>query len=129
MSKEINSGLNMYEFNRMNMGKLPLLEDLSGAKETIKSFISKKATQYYMLLNHDNRYFTLFNFSAGIVLSSKIELMGEDVIECLQNCNFGIIDIFEDEVGAALEIWVKDLETEAVYMYLLFPYDYGVIEY
>ena len=63
------------------------------------------------------------------VLSSKIELMGEDVIECLQNCNFGIIDIFEDEVGAALEIWVKDLETEAVYMYLLFPYDYGVIEY
>jgi hypothetical protein len=40
-----------------------------------------------------------------------------------------IIDIFEDETGEALEVWVKNLETEAVYMYLLFPYDSGVIEY
>jgi hypothetical protein len=132
MSKEIDSGVNMYEFNRINMGRLPVLkteEELNGAKQVIKNFVNEKLANYYMLLNHDNRYFTLFNFKSGVISELKVNVMSDDVIECMQNFGFGIIDIFEDTTGEALEVWVKNLETEAVYMYLLFPYDFGVLEY
>jgi hypothetical protein len=132
MNKEIDSGVNMYDFNRVNMGRLPVLkteEELNGAKQVIKNFINEKLAKYYMLLNHDNRYFTLFNFVNGVITDTKNKLMANDIIECMQNFGFGIIDIFEDETGEALEVWVKNLETEAVYMYLLFPYDFGVLEY
>jgi hypothetical protein len=131
MSKEIDSGINMYAFNRANMGKLPILtkKGLEGAKQVVVNFVNEKLAQYYMLLNHDNRYFTLFNFNSNVTNDAKVSLMGNDVVECMQNCNFGIIDISKDESGDALEVWVKDLETEVVYMYLLFPYDFGVIEY
>lgn len=129
--KDINMGVNMYEFNRVNMGRLPLLktkEELDGAKRVVKNFIQDSKANYYMLLNHDNRYFTLFSFRSEKSEATNL-IMAQDVIECMDNCGFGIIDINPNETGDALEVWVKDLETEAVFMYMLFPYDFGVIEY
>lgn len=131
-NKEVDMGINMYDFNRVNMGRLPLLkteDEINGAKDVIKRFANQMLAKYYMLLNHDTRYFTLFNFTNGKIDSIKIQQMSNDVIECMQNLNYGIIDISPDENGGGLEIWVKDLETETVYMYILFPYDLGVIEY
>lgn len=130
MDKELDLGMNLYEFNRVNMGQLPILktkEELNGAKNVIKTFLNNKNAKYYMLLNHDNRYFTLFNFQNKDI--NAINTMADDVIECMENCDFNIIDINLDASGSALEVWVKDKNTEAVYMYLLFPYDFGVIEY
>ena len=130
MNKEIDTGMNMYDFNRVNMGQLPLLEtqeQFEGAKLVVKNFLNTKPASYYMLLNHDNRYFTLFHID--FMTEVKKDVVAQDIIECMQNCDFGIIDINEDEGGNALEVWVKDLETETVYMYLFFPYDFGVIEY
>jgi homospermidine synthase len=130
MNKEIDTGMNMYDFNRVNMGQLPLLEteeQFEGAKLVVKNFLNAKPASYYMLLNHDNRYFTLFHID--FMTEVKKDVVAQDIIECMQNCGFGIIDINEDEGGNALEVWVKDLETETVYMYLFFPYDFGVIEY
>lgn len=132
MSKEIDSGVNLYDFNRVNMGKLPLLEteaELECAKIMIKNFINANPDTYYMLLNHDNRYFTVFNFKGGLLSELKIKVMANDVIECMKNFGFGIIDISPNEAGNALEVWVKNIETDAVFMYLLFPYGFGVLEY
>ena len=132
MTKDIETGVSMYDFNRANMGKLPLLDEegIEGAKNVVRKFLTKqKENFYYMLLNHENRYFTLFEFTHNIKSDGRINTMADDVIECMLNCDFGIIDINEDEMGMALEVWVKDIETEAVHMYLLFPYDFGVIKY
>ena len=82
-----------------------------------------------MLLNHDNKDFTLFHFKNGIGSDVKINVMANDIIECMENRGFGLLDVSLDEAGCAEEVWVKDRETETVYMYLLFPYDNGVIEY
>ena len=132
MTKEINSGVNMYDFNRANMGKLPVLttpEELAGAKGVVTSFLEQHPAKYYMLLNHENKYFTVFNFANDGSFATQKNYMAQDVIECMENCDFNIIDICPDNFGGALEVWVKDLETESVHMYLLFPYDFGVIEY
>jgi hypothetical protein len=129
MSKEIDSGMNLYDFNRVNMGQFPILEDTDGAKKIIKDFVKKQLSQYYMLLNHENRYFTLFNFIGYQTTSSKVSSMANDVIECMENQGFGILDVNLDPTESAIEVWVKHRETEAVHMYLLFPYDFGVIEY
>jgi hypothetical protein len=132
MTKDIETGVSMYDFNRANMGKLPLLDEegIEGAKNVVRKFLTRQTENfYYMLLNHENRYFTLFEFTHNIKSDGRINTMADDVIECMLNCGFGIIDINEDEIGMALEVWVKDIETEAVHMYLLFPYDFGVIKY
>ena len=132
MNKEINTGVNMYEFNRVNMGQLPFLttkEEIDGAKAQVIDYIEKTNSNYYMMLNHDKKDFTLFNFQNDYISNFKILSMANDVIECMENRGLGLLDIGLDEAGCALEIWVKDRYTEAVFMYLLFPYDNGVIEY
>jgi hypothetical protein len=133
MSKEVDSGINMYEFNKVNMGKnLPILktdDEIEGAKLVISNYINETMGEFYMMLNHDNRDFTLFNFFNGILTTVKVKTMTDDIIECMENRGYGLLDVNLDEAGAAVEIWVKDKETEAVFMYLLFPYDIGVIKY
>ena len=132
MNKEINAGVNMYDFNRVNMGRLPFLttkEEIEGAKAQVINYIEKTYNNYYMMLNHDKKDFTLFNFQNDYVDNFKILSMANDVIEGMENRGLGLLDINLDEAGYALEIWVKDKHTEAVFMYLLFSYDNGVIEY
>ena len=133
MEKEIETGINLYDFNKANMGKLPVLEteeQFNGAKKVITDFLQKdEFAFYYMLLNHENRYFTVFEFTRDIKSDGRRDRMAQDVLECMFNCDFGIIDICPDESGNALEVWVKNLDTETAYMYLLFPYDFGVIKY
>ena len=130
--KEIDTGVSLYDFNRANMGQFPILsteEELNGAKNIILDFLCRDEMSYYMLLNHETRYFTLFEFSNGVKSDGRREAMANDVIECMLNCRYGILDICYDNAGTALEVWVKDLDTDTVYMYLLFPYDFGVIVY
>lgn len=133
MEKDIETGINMYDFNRANMGQLPVLtteEELEGAKQVIRDFLCEEEYAfYYMLLNHENRYFTLFEFTHDIKSDGRRNEMADDVIICMNNCGFDIIDICKDSSGCALEVWVKDRTTQVVHMYLLFAYDFGVIRY
>lgn len=130
--KNLDVGVNMYEFNQVNMAKLPILKsnsELRHAKQTIKNFVENKAATYFMLLNHDLRYFTLFNFKNGILTEIKENIMAKDIIECIESLNLNLIDIFPDDSNNALEVWAKDQEEEIAHMFLLFPYDEGVLEY
>ena len=132
MNKEVDMGIDMYSFNRVNMGQLPYLEteeEIECAKQCLKNYINHTFSTYYMLLNHDNKDFTLFHFKNGVSSDIKINTMANDIIECMENRGFGLLEINSDETGSAQEVWVKDKKTETVYMYLLFPYDMGVIEY
>lgn len=132
MSKEIDSGINMYEFNRINMGQFPYLEteeEINRAKLTLKSYIRKTLGSFYMMLNHERKDFTLFYFQNDTITEVKINTMVNDIIECMDNRNLGLLDVCLDDADAAIEVWVKDRETETVYLYILFPYDNGVIQY
>jgi hypothetical protein len=132
MSKEIDSGMNMYDFNRINMGQFPYLEteeEINRAKLTLKNYIRKTLGSFYMMLNHERKDFTLFYFQNDTITEVKINTMVNDIIECMDNRNLGLLDVCLDDADAAIEVWVKDRETETVYLYILFPYDNGVIQY
>ena len=132
MDKNVDMGINLYEFNKVNMAKMPILKtgsELRRVKQTIKSFVEEKASTYFMLLNHELRYFTLFNFKNGLLTDIKENAMAKDVIECVESMELGLIDIFPDDGNGALEIWAKDTEEDIAHMFLLFPYNEGVLEY
>ena len=132
MNKKMDMGINMYDFNRINMKQFPYLEteeEIENVKTLLRNYINKTCSEFYMLLNHDVRDFTLFNFKNGILTDIKIHTMANDIIECFENRAYGLLDVELDEAGLAVEIWVKDRATEEVYMFLLFPYDSGVIQY
>ena len=83
MTKDIETGVSMYDFNRANMGKLPLLDEegIEGAKNVVRKFLTRQTENfYYMLLNHENRYFTLFEFTHNIKSDDRINTMADDVI-------------------------------------------------
>ena len=114
----------------MAVSKLPDLEDIDSAKETIQNFIDSEANhfkKYWMLLNNDLRYYTVFHrHMAGDFYNAIIEENLPDVlIECLQN--IGTIKMFETIDNDHIECWV-DIPSRGCEVYLLFPYDEGVIE-
>ena len=114
----------------MAVSKLPDLEDFESAKQNILNFINSEANQYkkyYMLLNNEARYYTLFHrHPLGEFYSNIVEENLPDVlIECLQN--IGTIKMFEAINDDHIECWVNKPNNECI-VYLFFPYDEGVID-
>lgn len=114
----------------MAVSKLPDLEDFDEAKETIQKFVDSEENRfkkYYMLLNNDKRYYTVFHrHTLGDFYNVIIEEYIPDVlIECLQN--IGTIKMFEPIENERIECWVNTPDDGCI-VYLFFPYDEGVIE-
>lgn len=60
--------MTLYELNQAGYASLPKMTkaELDTAKEDIITFLRSHDSQYYMMLNHDNKYFTLFVYEDGI---------------------------------------------------------------
>ena len=92
---------------------------LKESKEILKDF--KNQCSYFMLLCNDIHYYTVLR----IVDSNELQF--EDVVIELLQDNGVIQDIlWTDDDKQSVECWIKN-ET-GTYMFLLFPYDWGVIE-
>lgn len=100
---------------------------LNSKKEEIKNFLKKTNNEYYMLLCHERRDYTLFDLGYEIYNTHKEKCQKTvDVLidECLQNRGeIRGIDITKDK--QAIEIWIS-IEDDS-YAYYFFPYDKGVI--
>lgn len=100
-------------------------KEIEEKKETIKNYLKEKENNFYfMLLCHEKRDYTLFNF---------IDYKGEDtdiiccneLIECLLNRGkIKSIDINNN--NSAIEFWIS--VNKESFAYYFFPYDNGVIE-
>lgn len=127
---EVETQYNLYDFNKVNMARLPELDfhQENSAKDILRTFfLNHSENRYFMMLCHDNHDFTLFDREQWD-LRDIVGAISNDIIECMHNRQFGIIDIVT--VAGAVEIWVKPHDqTEVAYMYMLFPYDNGVITY
>lgn len=112
--------LDLYSMNQMMMGQLPRITDkeMDNFKEGIISFKNSKNGNYYMLLSHENRDYTLFRIKDKDNSESD-ELFVKELLETLNNR--GSIKSFEIK-SEGIEIWINDS------FYALFPYDLGVIE-
>ena len=100
-------------------------EEKQNKKELIADFIeTKEKNFYFMLLCHEQRDYTIFNFIDYKGRDTDL-ICANEIIECLNNRGkIKGIDITKD--NQAIEIWIsRDKESFAYYF---FPYDSGVIE-
>ena len=123
----VDMGLNVYEFNKNIMKQLPVIEDLKGVRETLIKYIHETpAKQYLMMLCREQNDYTLFNFNNNRFNNQ----FDQDVIECMENRGFGIVNAEIIDDGMAMEIWVKRPgQMEEADLYYIFPADQMVIEY
>ena len=95
-------------------------EELAEKEKMVDEFTREKFDNYYMLLCHDRRDYTIFHTT---VREGSVYL---DLEECLINRGkiYGI-DRTEDE--CAIEIWL--MINDEPYCYYFFPYGNAVVEY
>lgn len=122
----INTGLTQYDLNKMVVSELPSKitnGQLKESKQILKELKEEYKNKYYMLLCNDIHYYTVLN----IIDTDKdcIEFYNL-VIELLQD--HGVIQMIDwmNIDHDAVECWIKN--EKGTFMFLLFPYDWGVIE-
>lgn len=118
-------GGTLYDANKQFMMKeVPLTQ--KKVKELIDTvvvdYFKKGHSVYFMLLCHERRDYTLFNFLG--LGENTYTLGGNELKECLDNRG-KILDIRVNEDNV-VEIWIKC--DDDAFAYFLFPYDEGVIE-
>lgn len=116
--------MKMYDFNKIGYASLPSLtkEEEQKAVNLIHKYIKKKNETYYMMLNHDIHYFTLFNWN-----SSSFMALAEEVLSVAKSLG-SVKSVEVSENGEMVEIWILNIMTNECYMYGFFAYDQGVIE-
>jgi hypothetical protein len=115
--------LTLYEMNKASYAKLPDIseEDKKFALTTIKTFINASWNHYYMILNHDIHYYTVYNWN-----QKSSELFAIDVFDLMSR--LGKLKAVElSESNDMVEFWIVDITGEC-HMYAFFAYDKGVIE-
>ena len=126
-SIEINGGLNMslYDINKGAFGSMKpyTKEKLDQLQTKINDW--EAGSDYFMLLCNDIRYYTVLRKTQH--KKSDFSTLGEAAVELLLERNYTIH--FDDIASDYFEIWVKDCVNGEVYMFALFPYDWGVINY
>lgn len=118
--------MKLYEFNQANYGRLPTFteEDFEVANKTLMEYVKEFSGKYYMLLNHELHYFTMFHQESLQFRHHTVE----NILAILKELGeVKSIEKTNDQMG--IECWVTfDGDPEDTHMFLLFNYDRGVVE-
>lgn len=115
--------MNMYEMNKIGYAGLPemTLEEIQNSISPIRKFLSDKSSKYYMLLNNESHYYTIFTFENEY----KFKEMAQEIISVvLPLGKIKSIELAED--GGAIEFWIE--YNGDCQVFYLFDYARGVIE-
>ena len=92
------------------------------AAKQINNYISEHKPNYLMMLNHDVRYFTVFNLKSKAVKAS----IGKEVIDFIRECVepvYGQLKLVDaDSTVGAIEVWCGET------CFVLFDYTNGIVE-
>lgn len=115
--------MKMYDLNKVGYSSLPNYNDsdIDNAKYIIRKYLTYHPSSYYMLLNNENHYYTLFTFTDGY----KFAKLTDEIINIARELG-SIKSIETSEDGNAIEFWIM-YEGEVCVFYL-FDYARGVIE-
>lgn len=121
VTKEIDTGLTMYEINKNLMKEDKPLDPIA-----INIAIKKAADgvlasfkKYWMLLCRERNDYTVFIVNGSNNLEKELK-------ETLLNRGY-LLSIDKQEDGN-FEIWIRDSITEENFVYYLFDYTFGIIE-
>ena len=118
--------MTLYELNQVNYANAPTMskESLTKSIPYVASFISKYKSNYYLLLEKDQRYYTFFTFSNGFNPTK----LAKELIDLVSHLG-EVKSIEESESNnGMLEIWVVNKMTGECRMYGFFDYQGGTIE-
>ena len=115
--------VDMYSLNKSLYTKATPLSPTKireGFEKIQRTYNSMKESTYFMLLNNEIRYYTLFHKSPD-----SVEPFGDVVRECVES--FGTIKDVASVGNNSFEIWITNKQNET-YCFMLFDYTAGVIE-
>lgn len=121
---KIEGGMTVYDVNKAVILQMPskiTSAELEPCKKLLRSF---KKLGYFMLMCREENWYTVLKVRKTKNNPDKFEDL---VIELLQKQG-EIKGLNLDEEKKAIECWIYDKEKNEVFMYLLFPYSWGVIE-
>ena len=118
--------VSLYDMNKQIISQLPTLneEGIKEAKQIIKDYVYSKEHEddYYMLLCHELKYFTVFT---NDLECSPDEVIENVIIDCLNSVG-EIKSIEPTEDKEAIEIWITEPEGNTYVMYF-FDYGRGIV--
>ena len=121
VTKEIDTGLTMYEINKNLMKEDKPLDPIAiniavkkAADGVLASF-----KKYWMLLCRERNDYTVFIVNGANNLEKELK-------ETLLNRGY-LLSIDKQEDGN-FEIWIRDSITEENFVYYLFDYTFGIVE-
>lgn len=120
-------GANLYNMNKSLVAQEKPLDYIAFgvALAKVSNWFQQSRARYFMLLCHENRDYTLFNFvNKHAADPAHYVHAAQELEECLVNRG-KIISIEYQDTEDAWEIWINDGEPK---VYYLFKYDMGVIE-
>ncbi len=120
---------NVYELNKNFVKQLKPMNDMQIAAmyEKIADWMKEPqryTNLYYTLMCRERYDFTVFNLTTSESNNTEEKTVKEIFDIAFERGK--IIEICQDEQGTAYEFWL--LIEDEVYLYLLFPYDNGIIE-
>ena len=112
----------LYDLNKQVILNLPDLipEEIMKGLDLINDFVKETNATYYMLLNHDVHYYTVF------LRNGQDDPLPQALLDCLEVFGGPYKCIDYTVEGDAIEIWL-DTELHGSLMFLLFPYDGGIV--
>ncbi len=96
--------------------------EIEFAAKQIDTYIAEHKPQYLMMLNHEVRYFTVFDMKGSMIHLSN----GKEIIAFIKECvepvygNLKLIDA--DSTQGAIEVWCGET------CFILFDYSNGVVK-
>lgn len=116
--------MDRYTFEKIGYGSLPDMneDELFKARKIVDDFLRKFPSPYYMFLNNESRYYTVFTFTNTYLFNT----MSKEIMDIAKELGpIKSIEVAED--GQALEFWIN-YNNEGIKVFYLFDYAKGVIE-
>ena len=125
---------NVYDMSKNIVGQFKPLNalELASAQTRVEEWLEKttddSGVRYWMLLCRERNDYTVF--AAHPHINDPVYDIGGiagEVLGCASDRGT-ILDVCLDDNEKAYEIWVNTADDSEIHMYLLFPYNQGVIE-
>ena len=113
--------MTLYDLNKAGYASLPSLTEKgwSDARDALLQYITTFKSDFYMLLNNDLHYYTIFTWQSR---SYDWFSMVDAIIEIVRD--LGNVKAIERN-GPNVEIWIE--QNGECNMYVLFDYERGVV--
>lgn len=114
--------MNLYEFNKNLYKSVPAMS-ASNVQTVIKEYLEKYPSSFYLMLNHDKHYYTVFHVEDidHMITNKSVHTIWSIVRELGE-----VVDAMIGDNGM-LEFWIRQ-DPETILMFGFFNYERGVVK-